>query len=92
MDTLLEPIIGKYNIEDTRNLVLKTINNYFEQNILNQVYSIDSYKPVCDESNNTADIRANNQLVVDLSVTYLNAIYEVLVYHRALNVASSSEA
>lgn len=92
LDTLLEPIIGKYNIEDTRNLVLKTINNYFEQNILNQVYSIDSYKPVCDESNNTADIRANNQLVVDLSVTYLNAIYEVLVYHRALNVASSSEA
>ena len=92
LDTLLEPIIGKYNIEDTRNLVLKTINNYFEQNILNQVYSIDSYKPVCDESNNTADIRANNQLVVDLSVTYLNAIYEVLVYHRALNVASSNEA
>lgn len=91
LDVLLEPIIGRYNTEETRGKVVTTINNYFTQNITNQIFSIDNYEVICDESNNTASVRANNQLVIDLKVTYLNAIYDVLVYHRALNVASNEE-
>lgn len=91
LDGLLEPILGKFNTEETRSRVLKSIRSYFDDNILNQIYSIDSYNPVCDESNNPVQIRANGQLVVDLSVTYLNAIYEVLVYHRALAVNSNEQ-
>jgi len=91
LDILLEPVIGKYNTDEMRDRVDRMIKTYFENNILNQVYSIDSYTVTCDETNNPPEIRANNQLVVDLSVTYLNAIYEVLVYHRALDVASNNQ-
>lgn len=86
---LLTPMLGRFNTQETRSLVVSLINTYFAQNILNQVYSIDSYRVVCDETNNPPEVRAANQLVVDITVTYLNAIYEVLVYHRALNVAQS---
>ena len=92
LDTLLEPIIGKFNITETRDLVLKMVRVYFRDNILNQNFSIDSYEAICDESNNPASVRANNQLVLDLSVTYLNAIYDVVIYHRALSVLSQDES
>lgn len=91
LDELLEPILGKFNTQETRSRVTTTIKNYFNDNILNQVYSIDSYTIVCDDSNNPAYIRANGQLVVDVSVTYLNTIYQVLVYHKALDVNSNAE-
>lgn len=89
MDVLLEQFIGRYNTQETRTRVVALINNYFANNITNQIYSIDSFNVICDETNNPADIRANNQLVVDISVRYLNAIYEVIVYHRALDVSSA---
>lgn len=91
LDTLLEPIIGKFNTEETRDLVSRMIRQYFRDNILNQNFSIDSYEIICDASNNPASVRANNQLVVDLSVVYLNTIYEVVIFHRALSVLSQDE-
>lgn len=90
IDTLLEPILGRFNTEETRSRVTSIINNYMTNNITNQVYSIESYNVVCDESNNPANIRANNKLVVDLTVVYLNTIWEVVVYHRALDVNAAA--
>lgn len=87
---LLVPMLGRFNTQETRSLVISIINQYFQNNILNQVYSIDSYNVICDETNNPAEVRAANQLVVDINVTYLNAIWEVNVYHRALNVAQTA--
>jgi len=90
IDTLLEPILGRFNTEETRSRVTSIINNYMTNNITNQVYSIESYTVICDESNNPANIRANNKLVVDLSVVYLNTIWEVVVYHRALDTQAAA--
>ena len=87
LDDLLKPFLGEFNTIQTRSKVEATIKQYFDNNILNQVYTLaHAPKIVCDETNNTTAIIAANKLVVDVSITYNHAIYEVVVYHRAFDV------
>lgn len=90
LDTILGKYIGQFNTVSTRAQVTDEVKQYFTNNILNQVYSLyQAPTIICDDTNNTPDIIANNKLVVDVKCVYNNTIYEVIVYHRAFDVANN---
>lgn len=54
----------------------------------NQVYGVASHEVICDENNNPPSIQAQGKLRVAVTVRYLNTIYDVEVFNRALDVAA----
>lgn len=58
--------IMEFNDSYTRNRIVSMIKPFLAT--VQSGRGIQDYKVVCDESNNTADIIANNQLVVDIMV------------------------
>ena len=58
--------VMEFNDSYTRNAIVATIKPYLAQ--VQAGRGIQGYLVVCDESNNTAQVIANNQLVVDIFV------------------------
>ena len=58
--------VMEFNDSYTRNSIVSTIKPYLEQ--VQSGRGIQGYLVICDESNNTAQVIANNQLVVDIYI------------------------
>lgn len=89
IDKLMRQFLGQYNTVSTRSNVVSVLNNYFNNNIFNQVYGLDRVDIKCDEENNSREIQASGKLVITIKAVYLNTIYEVVVYHRVFDVANA---
>lgn len=85
IDSLLEPFVGKYNIEETRDKVEKAIDEYFKTNIMTLApYTIKDFTYQCTEENNPGSVIRQRRLEVVVGVTHNNAVREVNVLYKII--------
>lgn len=65
-------VLFENNTATTRNLFVSTIKPFFERILAKQ--GLEDFLVVCDESNNTAIVRQNNQFVCDMFIKSQNSI------------------
>jgi hypothetical protein len=83
---VLNDFLHEINNAETRLNIKNNLTPLF--NTIRSTGAITSYNIVCDETNNTATIIANNQLVVDLTITQ-SLVAESIVINFILNSASN---
>lgn len=89
LEVLCRQFLGQYNNVSTRMNVTSLLNNYFNNNIFNQVYKLDRVTIICDDTNNDAAMEASGKLNIVVKGVYNNTIYDVEIFHRVYDVANA---
>lgn len=79
IDKLMESFYSRFNRETTRQKVTSTIENYFKTIILSQNYTIDGYKVIVDNVENTDIVIQNNELRVSVYIKLNHSIKYITV-------------
>lgn len=79
INRLMEPFISQFNMDETRDRVTSTLDNYFKTQWMSQRYSISDYSVECSEVNNTEINVQNNELKVDVFIKLNHSIKFITV-------------
>lgn len=91
LDRIFYTYLGLKNDFFTRNRLIKQFSNFIETRCINnQIFAMDGYQVVCDSSNNTEEMKANNVLRVDVYVKYPRAIKYGLLYINTMPLDTGS--
>jgi hypothetical protein len=88
MDNILDQMVGKYNIEETRDRVEEAVSNYQRFTLKQMSYGVAELQVKCNIENNTAPIINANRLEVEIGIRFNRAIRWVNILYKILPVAS----
>lgn len=75
---ILQQFIGRINTDALRSEVRKVINQYYTQTFSKLNFRPQSFKVICDDSNNSPDVIDNGtKLFVEVRGTFMNSIKEI---------------